>query len=56
VRQHRGRHPQRVAPTGRIGSAVTARASNTEASTAFLDGRNTAAAIDRVPMSTSRIT
>ncbi|MET7427245.1 hypothetical protein [Dactylosporangium sp. NPDC005555] len=40
---------------GRIGSAVTARASNTDASTALVDGRNTAAVIDRVATSTRAV-
>lgn len=40
---------------GRIGSAVTDRASNTDASTALVDGRNTAAVIDREAMSTRAV-
>jgi hypothetical protein len=40
---------------GRIGSAVTDRASNADASTAFVEGRNTAAVIDRVATSTNAV-
>ncbi|MFE7973770.1 hypothetical protein [Streptomyces shenzhenensis] len=40
------------AQPGRIGSGVIARASNSAASTAFVDGRSTAAASVRVAMST----
>ncbi|SHW61876.1 Uncharacterised protein [Mycobacteroides abscessus subsp. abscessus] len=37
---------------GRIGSGVSARANNNDASTPLVVGRNTAAAIDRVALST----